>query len=96
MELPKNLTRMCPGCASKRKAAIQEKIKDMDLTDLIGKHVKKAFKGEKNEHMWVLISGINEESGTLIGNLDNDPFFCPDLHHGDEVIVHKEDIEDIS
>ena len=94
LESPRNIVQICKECSDKRREEFQGKIKDLPLSDFIGNHVKKAFHGgERIEHMWVKISGVNEENGTLIGILDNDPIYAPGLCRSDEVIVRREEIE---
>lgn len=67
----------------------------------IGKLVKKAFpitdpnSKYKVEHMWVRVT--SNDGDTLIGKLDNDPFFIPEeeLKLGDEIKMKVAEVENV-
>jgi uncharacterized protein YegJ (DUF2314 family) len=59
----------------------------------VGDFVKKEFQqGEKNEHMWVLITGLKENS--IMGILYNEPILVDNVKEGEEVEVKFKEIED--
>ncbi len=84
---------------NERKASFQEKFKKSGIkpNELIGKYVKKEFRGEKkqSEHMWIKVTTVTEE-GDIEGTLANNPCIIDDLEYGDHVIVKLIEIEDIS
>jgi len=68
-----------------------KKYKDYSPDFFIGKFVKKTFReGDMPEHMWVIVKEVKDN--TLIGSLDNDPYFINGLKCGDEVVVKLEEI----
>ena len=95
MENKKNIQHVCNKCSDEKKAETQRNLPA--LVDLIGRYVKKRFVGDdgKGEHMWVHITSANEQAGTLIGTLDNDPVVVKNVAYNDEVIVYRDEIEAI-
>ena len=85
----KNLALFHPECAPKPDPELATK----DVEFFIGKLVKKCFGQERKEHMWVRVEGC--VGNVLLGTLDNDPFYIPDLNLGDRVEVRLNEIEDI-
>lgn len=98
MEDPNNIGRVCNDCSEKVKVETQKNLPA--LSELVGKFVKKRFveadEGrERVEHMWVRVASFNEEAGTLMGTLDNDPVVVANVSCGDEVIVYRDEIESV-
>jgi uncharacterized protein YegJ (DUF2314 family) len=94
MEDEKNIRSVCKKCSEERKTETQRNLPA--LSELVGKYVKKRFADENGgEHMWVQITSVNEEAGTLIGVLDNDPVVVKGVVRGDEVVVYRNEIEAI-
>jgi uncharacterized protein YegJ (DUF2314 family) len=94
MEDKKNIRMVCKACAEKAAAETQANLPA--LSELVGKYVKKKFgTGDRVEHMWVEVTAFNEEVGTLIGRLNNDPAIIEILSIGDEVVVYRNEIEAI-
>ena len=92
MENPNNLAFVCKDCAEKIHEETQSRLPPIGT--LVGKHVKKAFTYEEHvEHMWVKVTAVNETANTLIGVLDNEPFFVQNVALHDEVIVYLHEIE---
>jgi uncharacterized protein YegJ (DUF2314 family) len=90
-EDPKNIRAVCNTCTEKIKAETQ---KELSLVDLAGKYVKKRFvDGDKAEHMWVRVSSVNEDAGTLVGTLDNEPVVVGNVSLHDEVVVYRDEVE---
>jgi uncharacterized protein YegJ (DUF2314 family) len=76
-----------------RRAEVQKDLPK--LSSIVGRYVKKAFsKDGRIEHLWIRITGANENSRTLVGKVDNDPIYV-DLKDGDEVVVHSDEIEQV-
>ena len=93
-EDPNNIRMACEQCFKKKHIKTQSVLPA--LPELVGKYVMKRFsEGTKAEHMWVKIVSVNEEAGTLIGELSNEPTLFQDLTLGDEVVVYKDEIEGI-
>ena len=94
MENKKNIQHVCNKCSDEKKAETQRNLPT--LADLIGGYVKKRFvEGDKGEHMWVHVTSCNEQAGTLIGTLDNEPVVVMNVAHGDEVVIYRDEIEAI-
>lgn len=94
MEPEGNIRKVCKECADKMRAETQRHLPP--LSELVGKHVKRAFSdGEKVEHMWVEVDSVNEGNRTLVGFLDNSPAMVGNVRCGDEVIFYADEIEEV-
>lgn len=90
-----NMGLVCADCAPKP----NPKYLQWPLKEFVGRFVKKGFKekklGKSVEHLWVLITGI-ENDHTLKGEIANDPILDVGLIEGDEVFVGTNEIEKVS
>lgn len=97
--MSESFTNIRPVCNEHAPKPKPELFKNINLTDLIGKYVKIAFKADRpgvdKEHMWVKVTLIDIKTGMITGNLNNDPVSCSYIKDGDVVHFKKEQIEDI-
>jgi hypothetical protein len=63
------------------------------LESFVGEHVKIAFQSARVEHMWVLVTHV--ENDNLVGTLANEPAWVCDVKYGDRVVLDRAQIEDI-
>lgn len=91
-----NIQYICKDCSDQKRVSTQKSLTDVPLERFVGRYVKKGFtEGSKTEHMWVKVTGFNDQSGTLLGELANDPFEVTHIKAGDEVVVQRMEIEDV-
>lgn len=105
MEPSDNIEYICKDCSEKRTSAFQEAMRK-DERGFIAKIQKGlasqkqiCFKfefndGKSSEHMWMLVSSIDERSRTVSGTLDNEPIVVAHLKVGDFIVKSIYEIED--
>lgn len=94
MEPLSNIRHTCSSCSVRPDPYWAEKPDEF----FIGKYVKLGFEaqgGPEKEHMWVEVTGTRTRQGDvcLVGVLNNDPVYCPNLHDGMRVEFTKDEIE---
>lgn len=93
MENANNIRFVHPNCAS-RSMGLR-----VATDDLVGRHVKKGFRGEKPdggwtvEHMWIKVQ--SRHGNTLFGYLDSDPVMNCGVRYEGSVQLDIEEVEDI-
>lgn len=91
MEPIGNIMHVCKTCNKLKKEFWQEKYKGIPL---LGTKVKIEFKqrGIPSEYMWVQVSGIDPNSGAMMGRLKNDPYRLTNVKYGDTVYFNRNQI----
>ena len=87
-----NIVGVCPECTEKRQREFQEKLSsNLEFFKNVlkeGKTLHFKFKfdqlnsNEPPEHMWVLVTQIDDQNMIFTGTLDNDPVFATQYSYG--------------